>query len=459
MKMMLRKYIDQLRSSYWFLPLVMALASVGLSVGMVALDRHVGTDWLRSHIPWLYVNQPDGARAVLQTIAGSMITVAGVTFSITIATLANAANQFGPRLMTNFMNDRGNQITLGTFIATFLYSILVLRTVRGNSTELIEDLFVPNLAILFSVGLALASLAVLIYFIHHIPESIHISNMIARAGRQLNDRIAALYPARLGHGANAASTQRDEEAAAMEMFEGMSPVFSRAVGYVQRLETAQLARAATKGDCLLSVVARPGAFVGPDVPLVLVKPADLATGTLGERIQDAFVIGALRTPTQDVIFLVDQLVEVAMRALSPGVNDPFTALYCMDWLASALMKLAGREIPSAYRYDDAGVLRVVAMPVTFEDLAEAVFAQLRPYVQTDRNAAVHMAEMMVRIARTLQTDEQRAILRHHAAALAEGCQGSLSDVMDRDAVNARIDGVYDALAWTNPPSRLVPLRP
>ena len=124
------KTVESIRQSYWFIPMLMTLGAVVMSIVMVALDRIEGITWL-DRIPWLYANQPSGARALLQTIAGSMITVAGVTFSITIAAVANSSAQFGPRLMTNFMNDRGNQITFGTFVATFLYCLLVLRTVRG----------------------------------------------------------------------------------------------------------------------------------------------------------------------------------------------------------------------------------------------------------------------------------------------------------------------------------------
>jgi uncharacterized membrane protein len=147
---------------------------------------------------WASLNQPEGARTLLATVAGSMITVAGVTFSLTILAVSYATSHFGPRLLDNFMRDRGNQITLGTFLATFLYCLLVLRTVRSGSDIFKPGanaaLFVPHLSVLVAIALTLASVGVLIYFIHHIPESIHISNVLHRISRELSDKIEDLYP-------------------------------------------------------------------------------------------------------------------------------------------------------------------------------------------------------------------------------------------------------------------------
>jgi uncharacterized membrane protein len=177
--------LNTLRSKYWLVPALMALGAIALAISVVAIDRILGAHWIES-VPWLYANEPTGARSLLSTIAGSMITVAGVTFSITIAALATTASTFGPRLISNFMQDRGNQVTLGTFISTFLFCVLVLRTVRTGEDE--QAVFVPHLAIIIALLFALASLGVLIYFIHHIPESINISNVLARLGRDLHDQ-------------------------------------------------------------------------------------------------------------------------------------------------------------------------------------------------------------------------------------------------------------------------------
>lgn len=428
------KLVDSVRQSYWFIPLIMALGAMALSIAIVALDRLIHADVLE-RIPWLYANQPEGARALLQTIAGSMITVAGVTFSITIAAVANTSAQFGPRLMTNFMNDRGNQFTLGTFVATFLYCVLVLRTVRGGGGVSASEVFVPHLAIHGGLLMALASLGVLIYFIHHIPESIHISQMTASVGQRLMKRIENLYPSILGEGNPNDTGAESQEIAPNKPMEDVIAVYAGTTGFVQHLERNQLLGVAQKNNLVLWIIKQPGDFATPETALVMAKPAGLVSEDVSGDIRAAFVMGARRTSSQDILFLVNQLVEVAARALSPGVNDPFTAIYCIDWLAAALGKLAHRAIPNPHRFDDAGDLRIVAAPVDFPQFAEAAFGQLRPYVQRDRNAALHMLRTMIGLLGQLRTDPQKATVRRHCEALRQGCMSDLPHPEDQDAID------------------------
>ena len=190
--------------------------------------------------------------------------------------------------------------------------------------------------------MALASLGVLIYFIHHIPDSIHISQMIARAGRQLGERIDALYPSRIGQGTpNDDGGDGDDDFAPNLPTEDVEAVYAGTTGYVQHIESKILMTAAREHNLVLWVMKRPGDFAAPRTALVLAKPAGLASEHAVSNIRAAFVFGARRTPSQDVLFLIDQLVEVATRALSPGVNDPFTAIYCINWLTAALGQLGG----------------------------------------------------------------------------------------------------------------------
>jgi len=428
------KVFDTIRQSYWFIPLVMALGAMALSIAIVALDRAFRTDVFEG-VPWLYANQPAGARALLQTIAGSMITVAGVTFSITVAVVANTSAQFGPRLMTNFMHDRGNQVTFGVFVATFLYCLLVLTTVRGGGGTSAAEVFVPNLAVHGGLLMALASLGVLIYFIHHIPESIHISQMIAGVGRKLTDRINVFYPAHVGEGTPNGDGGKGENFAPNLPMEDVKAVYPRTTGFVQHLDGKQLMDVAQKHNLVLWIVKRPGDFATPETALVLAKPAGLVSDHVSGNISATFVVGNRRTPSQDLLFPVNQLVEVAARALSPGVNDPYTATHCIDWLTAALAKLAGRQIPSRYRFDDAGDLRLVASPVDFEDVADAMFGQLRPYVQRDRNAALHMLNTMMDLLVQVRTDSQKATVRRHCEALRLGCMSDLPHPEDQDAID------------------------
>ena len=441
----LQKRWDDVRSSYWFVPSLMALGAVVLGVGLPALDGYLGTAWME-RASWLSANRPEGARTLLSTVAGSMIGVAGVTFSITIAAVSYAAGQYGPRLLTNFLRDRGNQVTLGTFVATFLYGLLVLRTVR-SADEGAGGVFVPHIALVVAVAFALASIGVLIYFIHHASESIHISHVVAEIGRALGEGVDRLFPADLGDSASEPPAVTDDgdpngrnrvaEAALPPGFEAEAhAIRAGGAGFVQHLDEHDLLAAAVAHDLVLRLTVRPGDFVHDGTTLVLAHPAARVSADAAEALRGAFAWGWQRTPNQDTRFLADELVEVATRALSPGINDPFTAMTCLNWLGAALGRMAGRPSPSGLRSDAAGRLRVVTEPASFAAFAEAVFGQLRPYVRADRNAALHTFKILGEVSRRATPDE-RAILRVHAGALLEGCEVALGQEADRAEARER----------------------
>ncbi len=440
----LLKTWDDLHSSYWFIPTLMAIAAVGLSFLTTALDERAGADWIRN-LPWLHGNQPDGARALLSTVAGSMIGVAGVTFSITIASVVYASGQYGPRLLSNFMQDTGNQVTLGTFIATFLYCLLVLRTVRSADeapagqlpdTDLLGA-FVPHIAVLTAIGLALASIAVFIFFIHHIPESIYVSNVIAGVGRQLGERVETLFPDRIGYaeGADADEDVRTELPEAF--FEEAAAVKAPDTGYLQSLDADALLEQACAHDLILRLKYRPGDFVSRDELLLLAWPPERLDDAVSHRLCRAFAWGRHRTALQDVRFLINELVEIAARALSPGVNDPFTAIACLDWLGSALKQLADRRTPSALRYDAEGALRVIAEPTTFEEFCALAFGQLRQYVAADRNAALHMLKVIGEVGGRVTRPARCAALQAEADRLLASSEEALPNETDRALLRER----------------------
>ena len=436
---------DALRSSYWFLPSLMTLGAIALSFATTGLDGAVGDGWIEN-VGWLYENKPDGARTLLSTIAGSMIGVAGVTFSITIASVVYASGQYGPRLLTNFMQDRGNQVTLGTFIATFLYCLLVLRTIRAadegyggtNPAGDVAGPFVPHIAIVTAIVLTLASIAVLIFFIHHTPESIHVSNVIAGVGRDLRHKIDTVFPERIGRGAPTAEAEQSDRAVTAlpdGFFDEALAVEADGSGYIQGIDAETLLDVACEHDLVLRVRRRPGDFVAEGDGLVLAWPAP--DDDVRDRIRVAFAWGRQRTSLQDVRFLVDELVEIAARALSPGVNDPFTAMTCIDWLGGALKDLADRDVPGAERFGPDGRLRVVAQPTSYEEFVGHALGQLRPYVAADRNAALHTLKTIAEIASRATSDSQRDALRREADAIHEGAQSILALDADRKSVGHR----------------------
>lgn len=435
---------DEVRSSYWFIPSLMTLGAAGLSVVLVGVDSRISPEWIEA-VPGLVGNRPSGARAVLTTIAGSMIGVAGVTFSITIASVVYATGQYGPRLLSNFMADRGNQVTLGTFIATFLYCLLVLRTIVGEDAA--RDAFVPHVATLGGLALALASVGVLIFFLHHVPESIHVSNLVAGLGRELAERVDVRFPSRIGEGAGA----EDVSAPALPPGgESADEIRADGAGYVTGVDAETLLEVAVAHGLVVRVRRRPGDFVAAGDGLAAAWPADRVTEEVRRRIREAFAWGRQRTARQDVRFLIDELVEIAGRALSPGVNDPFTAMTCLDWLSAALKQLGTRDALSPVRTDAEGAVRVVAHPATFGDFVDAVYGQLRPYLAADRNAALHALQTLGEIGGRTADPGRRAVLLAQADAIAEGAERALTLAADREAVRQRHGVVARVLRGLEP---------
>jgi uncharacterized membrane protein len=433
------KFWDVLRTSYWFVPTIMSIGSTGLAFLMVEIDRRVQPEEVPG-LEWAWTGSAEGARLVLSTVAGSMITVTGVSFSITIVALTLASSQFGPRLLRNFMRDTGNQLVLGTFVSTFLYCLLVLRTIRG----LEEQRFVPHLSVTLGVVFALTSVGVLIYFIHHVSGSIQAEHLAASVAHELHESIDRLFPERLGRPEPEGGVDPrlledlDQEKAAV--------VESESSGYLQAVDERELLEIATACDLLLELRFRPGDFVTHDRVLVRIWPRERCGPAELDRVRDAFVFGQHRTPTQDVEYTVRQLAEIAVRALSPSINDPFTVTTCLDWLGSGLSRLAGRKIPSPLRTGPDGRLRVIADSTSFTSVADAAFHPIRQYGRSSVIVMIHFFEVIATVASDAKRPEDREALRRHAELAYRDAQQELPDMADRKQVEERYRGALRALA-------------
>ncbi|TVV77353.1 DUF2254 domain-containing protein [Sphingomonas solaris] len=451
MKGRLLKFGDDLRQSYWFLPTIMAFAAVLLAGGMIWLDSYEGSAWM-DQFAWLYASRPSGARQVLSSIGGSMITVAGTVFSVTIAAVVYASGQYGPRLLSNFMSDRGNQVTLGTFIATFLYCLIVLRTVRSPE-ESGGVGFVPNMALLIGVLLAVCSIAVLIFFIHHVPSKIHINSVIEDVGDRLLKEIDHRFPSFIGTApgegdapgdlARIPATFRDDATSADA--EQRQLVKAKRTGYVQIVDDDVLMEQARRRDLVLRLQYQPGDFVHAGRALVEAWPPGRCDDDLAREIRSAFSVGARRSALQDLRFLVDELVEIAARALSPGVNDPFTAITCLDWLSAAVSTLAKRRLPSRLRLDEDGALRVIAHPITFESIVDRSFGALVQYCATDMLAALRFIRALGEVSLDCDEPNRVATLGRYLDHLEALAVGKL-DGFNRSRVQERAGELRRALS-------------
>ncbi len=406
---------EKVRGSYWFLPTLLACAGLALGLSLVMIDARLGGAWLGQY-EWFYGSRPEGARSMLSTIAGSTITVAGVVFSITLAAVTYASGQFGPRLLGNFMRDRGNQATLGVFIGTYLYCLVVLRTVRSageasiNSGGAVHDAFVPHLAMFGGLTLAIVSTAVLIYFVHHVTSGIHINNVIAQVG---NDLIA-----KIRRPDNQEDTER--EATSPPPVAGTTlAIMAAKTGYIESIDVGALLKIASRNDLVVRPIRRVGDFVSEGWTILEAhSPALISDRTIEECIA-VFTVGRQRTAKQNLRFGIDELVEIAARALSPGVNDPFTAIACLDWLGAALAELDRRPFTPRQMFADDGSVRIILSPLNFEDYLQAAFGQLRSYVAADPNARAHALNTLTDLATHVRHPRHRILIEAECARLAD----------------------------------------
>lgn len=412
------------RSSFWFAPTVMTGCAIALSIILLSIDRFaLAYKDLKGW--WLYTGGPDGARLVLSTIAGSMITVAGVVFSITIVVLSLTSSQFGPRLIRNFMEDRAKQVILGTFIATFIYCLFVLQNIR----DIGDQYFVPYLSVTFGIVLAAASIGVLIYFIHDVSTSIQANNITSRVCRELDKVIDLVFPEkRSADGSEQEHAWSDEIIAndgyiSEEYYRDIIPVQSEKSGYLQAMDIQGLKKAAITQDIIIRMENRPGDFILERGTLLWLWPAERSNADFEKKLNGFFVIGRERTSRQDVEYAVRLLVEIAVRALSPGVNDPFTAITCVDRLGEALGKIARRRLPGPFYYDDKKKLRLILKTFHFSGIVDAAFNQIRQNASNTPSVSIRLLEMIGSLARIVEGEDKKKALGRHASMVYKSCAG------------------------------------
>lgn len=431
MHVRLLKLWEDIRGSYWFVPGLMVIGAILLSFGTISLDGYFQIEALRP-IGFIWSGGAEGARGLLQTVAGSMITVAGVTFSITMVALSFASSQFGSRLLRNFMTDTGNQLVLGTFVATFIYCIMVLRTVRGDGgTE-----FIPYISVTMGLVLALVSLFVLIYFFHHMALSMQAPYVVGEVASDLLKAIERLFPSEMGTGLPQEQETWKEPSVPSDFEKRSVPICSDVNGYVQAIDEADLMAIARKHGLIVKLLHRPGHFQVKGDILAYVWPGDRLQHDLEQEIKVTVIVGRQRTYTQDVEFGIEQLVEVAERSLSTSLNATFTAIACIDWLGAALAKLSRKDFPSPYRYDDDGNLRIFfERPLTLEGVIDTAFNQIRQSAQD--NVAVHIRVLEQIVILHAATDNPRAIdtLRRHARMIKDDTDHRLLQPEDRSAIH------------------------
>ncbi len=419
-----------INASYWFLPALFALVALILALTTVWLDR-TGMAGFLNHFGLIEPARPQGAANMLTVIAGSMIGVASTVFSITIAAVAYASGNYGPRLLTNFMEDKGNQLSLAVFIATFVYSVTVLRAVRTpDEAELLAAPdptalpgFVPQLSLLVAFALTLVAVAVLVYFLNHIPASIRINTVLQGIGQRLMREIEAIYPDAQTHEIRT-EAPRGRAVPAVE------------AGYIQVIDYKGLADMAKDAGGTLKLAVRTGDFIHKGRPLAY-WAGEERHRSLDEEVLEKFALGGMRTPAQDLHFLIDELVEIGVRALSPGINDPFTAITALHWLGASTSELAARDLVRRFgEWEEQGNERLVLLDDDFEHYLTRGFGAMRSALATSRAASLVAFEMLLGTTVMMVDAARKEAVRREGDTLFAQAREKLSGP-DLDDVEAR----------------------
>jgi uncharacterized membrane protein len=424
---------EALRTNLWVVPVAETVAVVALFIVTYSIDRLAYDGVI--HLPsWVISGTSDVARVLLATVAAAIITVVGIVFSITIVALTLASTQFGPRMLRNFVRDPGTQLALGTFVASFCYAMIALVSVGGGP----HGDFVPHLSITVTLVLTLFDVAVLIYFLNHIATMIQLPVVIANIATTLVSEVTAMENSDACPAGMARGPSHDE--LLRRLADEGAPIRTPRSGYLQVIRHDILVKIAAKADAVVQLPYRPGHFMVAGGVIARVWPPE-AADSVAERLALGHVAGAYRTLPQDVSFGFDQLVEIALRALSPAVNDTFTGMTCVDWIADCLCRIAPLWHPQRIRRDADGNIRVIAFQPDFDRLVERTF-------DTIRQAAVGMPAIMIRqldaIAKVIEQvsdRKRRTALIRQAEAIQRSNLATVADPVDRDDVTQRYEAV------------------
>ena len=421
-----------LRGSLWFVPGIMILVSIALALVLVEIDSRSEPDWLKDY-PLAFGLGADGARGMLTAIASSMLTVAALAFSLTLGAVSQASGQFTPRIFRNFMRDRANQFVLGYFVSVFAFCLLVLRTIRGAD----ELKFVPSLAVMTGLLLALGGILVLIFFIHHIAASLQITTILDNITKEAKDAIDKLFPEELGE----AATQ-EEKRETMDAFEGKVWIRVPAAegGYVQNVDTDGLLKFASENRLLIKMCKEIGEYAGRGSALAEVA-STTSTRTTSDKdlefVSDLFSVGSFRTIEQDVGYGIRQVVDIALKALSPGVNDTTTAVNCIDKLGEIVGEIARRKLPEKIR-SDSNVPRVAVKAPSFADYIETAFDQIRISGRGNQVVFERLLSALIFIGECTDAADRRNALEEQVELIGLYADQTLSTDYEKEKVRRRL---------------------
>ncbi|MEO5952463.1 MAG: DUF2254 domain-containing protein [Chloroflexia bacterium] len=425
----LRRIYGNLEGSLWFIPSLVMASLMLLAFLMVWLDRTLGYANLKD-LTFFFSAGPQGTRDMLTTIAGSMLAVASVAFSFTIVVFSYASSQYSSRTIHNFMDDRTNQAVLGTLLGSFVYCLLILRTVRLEDT----NTFVPVLAASVALVLAILDLGLFILFIHHVSEAIQAYHIISRIGRATSSSIDSFFPRRFG--TSAGITKEEAEKFMVDL--ASREVNASGNGYLQAIDTTYMLSLAQRYDLTIIQCKGVGQFVTDDDVLALMGPTEKITDHIRKQILECFFLGEYRSILQDPAYGILLLSDIMIKALSPGINDPNTALMGLNEINRVLKQLARKELHRHILNDKQGKPRVLVEWPSFEQLTAQAFDQVRRYGMADAAIPAKMLEVISDLGEVLEVQAEREVLFEHVRAIATDADQAIKNPRDRALINAML---------------------
>src|SRR5579871_6450476 len=405
-----------LRGGFLVRPLIIALTLGCAAVLLVGLDMTYPV--LSGRMPGVLFpsfGDPQVAQVILGGIAASMMTVVSIVFAILLMSLTLASMQYSPRILVGFARDHVTQQTLGIFLGTFLYCLAALPAAHS-----LPQPFVPVVTVLGAMALALICVAWLLYFIHHISQAISVNHIVDNIAGETEAIVNEMMPLPL-------RLSRMPDAAAIEPSRHDAPILSAGSGYVRFIDIQRLVALARYYNVKVRVLRRVGHFVPAGVPLLTVSRGDRITPDVCATFQSVYDIGSTRTLQQDIEFGILLIVDIALRAISPAVNDPSTAINCVDQLSRILIRFASREPRDSLLYDPPGIVRVSIPWLGFDRLVEAAFEQIRVYSKSDVAVNLRMLRALNDIAITVPDPAYRQTLMEQGRRIVAGCVEHLNE--------------------------------
>lgn len=426
---------ERLDTSIWFVPVIISVVAVILAITLLGLDHAI------ARLQWQWLEQfhigADGMRQVLTVTTGATMTITGVVFSVTMVTLALASNQLGPKILRNYLRDTGNKAVLGLFVGAFLYGLIVLASIDTR-----QDYFVPVLSVFISLVWTIVAIAGLIYFIHNTAIMIQADHVIAVIGKDLNEAIDRTLVENV-----ASSPVQPCKPEWTIIKKGLlaQSIYTTKSGYVQSIDYDGLTRITAEHGCFLKIEKRAGQFVVQGVRIATCFSTKRVADDLKNKVLANVILASQRTPLQDIGFEIEQLLQIALRALSPGINDPSTAISCIDWLSAALGRMAGFAFPSYCFRDTDDTLRVVACGVNFAEIANAIFDPLRQCTRGNELVTLHLLDTLNNVIAVAKFTEYRAVLFRQSKLIHESAMESITCSADRKIVTERFRRSQQAL--------------